>query len=83
MTDQMDRQQLLIQYVSQDLLSGRSTVEADDQLLASGMVDSLGMMRLIGFIEQSFDVEIPVEDVTIENFGSIADILRYLEGLRP
>lgn len=42
----------------------------DDDILTSGRVDSLGVMRLIEFLEQQFAICIPMEDVTVENFVS-------------
>ena len=67
-------------YVSQELLDGRYAVAADESLLADGLVDSLGMMRLVGFISDSFDLEVPPEDIVIEHFSTIERMARYLRG---
>lgn len=50
----------------------------DDDLLTTGLVDSLGVMRLVGFIQDEFAIEVPPEDVTIENFLSLATISSYI-----
>ena len=50
----------------------------DDDLLGSGIVDSMGMMRLIDFIEKEFNISIPQEDLAVENFMSIERIVAYL-----
>jgi len=42
----------------------------DDDLLTSGLVDSLGMMSLVAFIEEQFGVAVPPEDVTLETFST-------------
>lgn len=75
-------QEQLIQFVINDLLNGRADddLEADHDLLATGLVDSLGMMRLVTFLEERYDVVAPPEDVTIENFRTIAAVARYVEG---
>lgn len=50
----------------------------DDDLLTSGLIDSLGVMRLVGFIQDEFAIEVSPEDVTIENFLTLATITRYI-----
>ena len=65
-------------YVVTELLSGRDVGDQDD-LLLSGLVDSLGVMRLIGHLEQQYSIKIPPEDVTIDNFMHIEAIKQYLE----
>ena len=74
-------EQQLIEYISREFLGDGSDqrVAADDDLLTSGLVDSLGVMRLVGFIESDLGVSVPPQDVTIENFGSINAIVSYLQ----
>ena len=50
----------------------------DDSLLRKGVFDSLGVMEVIGFIEQTWKVEVPPDDIVEENFGSVAGIARYV-----
>ena len=64
-------------YISQSLLDGR-TIEADENLLLSGLLDSLGVMSLVTFIEQQFQIAVPFEDVTIENFASLTTMTAYI-----
>ena len=73
----------ILEFVSQDLLGADETLAlaVDDDLLASGDIDSMGIMRLIGFIEEEFSRPVPPEDVTIENFGTIAAIGAYVDRL--
>ncbi|MEX0278367.1 MAG: acyl carrier protein [Ruegeria sp.] len=63
-------------YIESTFLGGQS-VSDTDELLLSGMIDSLGVMSLVAFIEQTFGIEIPFEDVTLENFSSIAAMTEY------
>ena len=68
----------LIDFISNKLLNGRITVGDDDNLLMDGMVDSLGMLQLVRFIEERLDTQIPYEDLTIENFRTVGIISAYL-----
>ena len=71
----------LTKYIGDELLNNRvhEGVSEDDDLLASDLLDSLGIMQLVWFIEQEFEVEVPAEDVTIENFQTVSKIVGYLE----
>ena len=70
----------LLHFVSTELLDQTELIESDDNLLSDGMVDSLGMLRLIAFIEAEFAIKVPPEDFTIENFRTITVICDYLNG---
>jgi len=71
----------LLRYVNEDLLAGLSAeIGGDDEIVLDGTVDSLGVARLIGFIEAEFAVAVPAEHVTIENFRTIKTLAGYLRG---
>jgi len=77
-TVKMDAQEILKNYISNTLLNGRMQVEADDDLLGEEIIDSMGIMRLIAFIEETFDVDVAQADITIFNFRTIKAIDAYL-----
>lgn len=67
-------------FVVTELLYGESdSVAADENLLISGKVDSIGMMRLVAFIDDTYGFQVPPEDVIIENFMSISKITEYID----
>ena len=69
----------LARYIATDLLNEADRViGADEDLLASGLLDSLGVMSLIHFVEQDLRIDVPAEDVVIENFESLRAIDAYL-----
>lgn len=52
---------------------------ADNQdLLLSGLLDSISVIRLVSFIEETAKISVPPEDLLPENFGSLESIQRYL-----
>ena len=66
-------------YIAADLLNQSDLVIGEDEdLLVSGLLDSLSVMSLIHFIEQDLGLDVPAEDVTIENFASLRAIDGYL-----
>ncbi|MEH6824423.1 MAG: acyl carrier protein [Motiliproteus sp.] len=53
-------------------------VDNDDDLLLTQVLDSLGIMRLVAYIEETWSLEIPAADVTLDNFSSLRQIDAYL-----
>ena len=43
----------------------------DDNLFASGIVNSLFAIQLLTFVEKTFAIEVGMEDLDIENFKSL------------
>ena len=70
----------LIDFIIAELAQGKDIggLKPDDDLLEDSLVDSLGIMRLIAFIEQQFGYVVPSEDVVIENFMTVSAIIDYL-----
>lgn len=70
----------IIEYISESLLNNEleERIEMDDDLLGSGILDSLGMVKLIQFIEKEYRVSVPPEDMIIENFMTPGHIHDYL-----
>ncbi|MBT8399728.1 MAG: acyl carrier protein [Rhodothermia bacterium] len=70
-------EQLILDFISSELADGTTPAPQDD-LLTSGLVDSMGMMWLIQHLEDEFDTAVPPLDVTIENFGTVGAIAAYM-----
>jgi len=48
-------------------------------LVDSGILDSVGVFTLVGFLEQHFHIEVPDEDLAWSNFDTVAAITRFVE----
>jgi len=57
----------------------KKELKITDQLLIEGIVDSMGLLTIISFIEETFSILVDDDDVVIENFGSIATLTSYIE----
>ena len=55
----------------------------DDEMsfLRNGILDSLGFVKLILFLEDTFRVKIERKDINRENFDSLGKIVRYVSAL--
>lgn len=50
----------------------REPLTAQTEILESKLVDSFGLLQLIADIEQKLNINIPTEDMTLENFSTIS-----------
>jgi acyl carrier protein len=54
-------------------------LEDDDSLLERGIIDSVRMLDLMGFLEENFRVKVNDEDLYPENFDSLNAIAAYIQ----
>ena len=54
---------------------------AEDDLIGEGILDSLDIVTLVTEINDTFDVQIPVEEVVPENFASANALWALIERL--
>jgi acyl carrier protein len=61
---------------------GREKLTDEYPLIERGVVDSMGILSVVSFIESEFGVEIEDEELVSENFGTIAGMTRLIESKR-
>lgn len=67
------------QHIINELLNDPSiSIEPEQDLLLSGMLDSLSVMRLVAWLEAQCEITIPAGDVIVEHFGSLTQMDTYL-----
>ena len=73
----------IIEFINSELLqgSGGKPVERDTELILSGLLNSLAVMRLVGEIEKQRGIRIPETGMVLENFQSVSAITSYLDSL--
>lgn len=67
------------EYIENELLLGDGTSLRDDTKLWGGVIDSVGLMQLITFIEERFEIEVDDEELTSGHFGTVADIAALVD----
>jgi acyl carrier protein len=53
-------------------------LEGDTQLLADGIVDSMGVLELLSFVEGTFGVSVADDEVVDTNLGSLDALVRFI-----
>ena len=54
-------------------------VEDDEDLFASGLVNSLFAMQLVLFVEKEFNIRVENQDLDIANFRSVNAITSFIQ----
>lgn len=63
----------LREFVLNELLyaSELEQIDADDELLTTGILDSLASAQLMVHLEQTFSIQLDPGDLTLENFNTL------------
>jgi acyl carrier protein len=73
-------QDRVIQFIKDTFLV--DDVPVDESFLSSGIIDSLGIMQLVAFVESELGIKVPEADLVPENFDSVARITAFIERMR-
>ncbi len=68
-------------FVVQNFLYGDLTrpLSDDDSFLEKGIVDSTGILEMVGFLEKELGLTVRDEEIVPNNFDSIARLVRYVQ----
>jgi acyl carrier protein len=54
-----------------------------DELVASGLIDSLALLQIVTYLEEAYDIDFSDRGLDPEQLGSIGNILDLIEQERP
>ena len=76
----MDIQAKLKKYLLTELAAdlGKESLTADEDLLEQGVIDSMGIMNLIAFMEESFGIVVEDQEIVPENFQTITSMEQFI-----
>lgn len=63
-------------------LASKRGLRDEDPILRNGIMDSLGVLELVAFLEETFDIRIDDDDLTPENFESIDHVAAFVTSKR-
>jgi acyl carrier protein len=63
-------------YILKEFLPGENPDELTDTtpLITGGVLDSLATLKLVAFIEESYNIELQAHEVDVEHLNTISDI---------
>ena len=56
--------------------------QSSERLIDDGLLDSLDIVNIVAELDSEFDIEIPVEEITPEDFNSVSAINRLVDRLK-
>ena len=60
-----------------DLNEEKEKIASDEDLIINGLIDSMGIIKLIGYIERKFKIKLTYADITLDNFRNL-DLMEKL-----
>ena len=73
----------LIKFIQENLIQDDKTsvLEEDTPLIESGILDSMGVLQIMTFIEEETGLRVPDIEVKMENFQTVSSIESMIQQL--
>lgn len=73
---------LIVAFMQREIVeTNGQDVDVEENLFTSGLVDSVGFMRLVGHVSEALAVTVPPAELVPDNFRTIRTMARYLQSL--
>lgn len=80
----MSFSQRLMKFIQHNLIRGTQLVELDESepLIERGVLDSMGLLQVLTFIEGETGIRVPDDEMLPDNFRTISSIEQMVQRLR-
>ena len=80
MTLDLSIEERIRKFIEETFLAGAELepVNGDESFLENGIIDSTGVLELIGFLEETFHIQVMDEEIVPDNLDSITKVVSYL-----
>ena len=76
----MDIKEKIREYITNNFLKGQELKTFDEvSFIEEGIIDSVGVLELVAFLEESFDFRVEDEEIIPENLDSINKLVVYVQ----
>ena len=77
----MEIRNKILEFIKCEIVDGLMNIRLDyaTNLIESGVIDSMGIMKLLVFVEETFNLKVSDSDLVPENFESIDSISHLVE----
>ena len=56
-----------------------SQLDDDEPLIESGIIDSLGVLKILAFMDEAFGVDLSSDQIKLENFKNVSSICALVD----
>lgn len=67
---------------SRGFIDAKRSLSENESLTENGVIDSIGLLQLVDFLESTYGVEIPMEIITPDRFDTLAGISQSVTDLK-
>lgn len=80
----MDNEEIIKKFIVDEIISNnnKTNIGYEDSLIEAGVIDSLGIMKMLAFLDERFSVSVEDQEVIPENFETIKAISNLIESKR-
>jgi acyl carrier protein len=72
-------ERFLLSEVAIDFEVDKKSLAPDEDLISSGIIDSMGILKLVSFMDKTFGIKINNEEIVPENFQSLNALNGFIE----
>jgi acyl carrier protein len=74
-------EQEIRQFVVSNFLFGADdgTLTSDESFLESGIIDSTGVLELVGFLEQTYEIKVKDQELVPDNLDSLRNVTSFVQ----
>ena len=74
-----DIQEKLLGFIAENFFVEKGEINLDKSLVDEGIIDSMGLIEIVTYLEYEFSIVVHEDQMTRENFGSIVKIVKFVE----
>lgn len=79
----LTEEQRILEFVNTSLRpSGEPVTDVAQNLIETGVIDSVGILELVMFLEDAFGMTVDQESLSPENFSSVASVAGFVQQTR-
>lgn len=66
-------------FIIDTFMYGEGSLKNDEPLFEAGIIDSMGFIKLLSYIEKTFNIPVEMSEVTMDKFGTVNDIVKVIK----
>lgn len=76
----MNSSEIIRKFIVENFLFGDSNnFEDDTDIFEKSILDSTGIIELVSFVEETFEISVPNIELVMDNFSSVNRIVKYIQ----
>ncbi len=80
----MEIENKIRQFILQNLYyAEEAAISDEDSFLETGVIDSMGVMELVAFIQSEFAIDVAQSEIVVDKFDSVRKLANFVRGKLP